>query len=54
MTDNELRAHDIAMALLMSEYAKVSQRTDKPDIVQVYKSLYGTILESVNQEFCDK
>lgn len=51
MTDNEIRAHDITMELLMREYIEASKKIPNPDIVNVYKALYDSVLESVNRAF---
>lgn len=51
MTDNELRAHDIAITLLPSQYRAVSKEIENPDYIQVYKSLYDVLLKSINREF---
>lgn len=51
MTDNELRAHDIAVRLLPEQYRAVAKEIENPDYVHVYKALYDVLLKSINHEF---
>lgn len=53
MTDNEKRAHDIAVAAMIIAGKIPNKGTDTVDIYQYYISAYNAAIESVNRDFPD-
>ena len=54
MTDNEKRAHDLAIVSMNYQQADiVNGKEERFDIYATYKNLYFQLLESCNRDFPD-
>lgn len=53
MTDNEKRAHDIAVATMIIAGTTPNNGKDTVDVYQYYISAYNIAIESVNRDFPD-
>lgn len=61
MTDNEKRAHDIAITVLparinnaIDTFVKTGNADNAPDVYQLYKSTYEMTLKALNQDYPDQ
>jgi hypothetical protein len=53
MTDNEKRAHDLAIATATVMAFRAPAGEEKYDLYAIYNNAYGLALEAVNRDFLD-